>query len=72
MPRFVRAGPIPHIAYPGAYHDFDAPGIPVHVRSGLSAVKGGRAHIGTNPAARAAAIGEVMRLLADARSSSGK
>ena len=52
------------IEYPGAYHDFDAPNIALHVRTGLSAVRGGQAHIGTDPEARAAAIAEVMGALA--------
>jgi dienelactone hydrolase len=50
------------IEYPGAYHDFDAPNAPLRVRTGLGAVKGGEAHTGTDPAARAAAIEEVMGL----------
>ncbi len=54
------------IAYPGAYHDFDAPGRRVRVRTGLGTVKGGRAHVGTDPAARAAAIDEVRKILAAA------
>ncbi|MBV1693324.1 MAG: prolyl oligopeptidase family serine peptidase [Hyphomicrobiales bacterium] len=54
------------IEYPGAYHGFDAPNSPVRVRTGLtfSADGSGRAHIGTDPAARAAAIEEVGRTLA--------
>ena len=51
------------IEYPGAYHDFDAPDRPVRVRKGLGAVKRGEAHVGTDPAARAAAIEEVMGIL---------
>jgi dienelactone hydrolase len=54
------------IEYPGAHHDFDAPGRRVRIRTGLGAVKGGRAHVGTDPAARAAAIDEVMKILAAA------
>lgn len=54
------------IEYPGAYHDFDAPNIPVHIRTGLSAVRSGQAHIGTNPDARRAAIDVVMQNLATA------
>jgi dienelactone hydrolase len=44
--------------YPGAYHDFDHPNRPVHVRSGYAfSVDGsGRVHTGTNPAARADAL----------------
>jgi dienelactone hydrolase len=54
------------IAYPGAYHGFDAPNSAVRVRQGLGRVRGGKAHVGTDPAARAAAIEEVMRTLAGA------
>jgi dienelactone hydrolase len=50
------------IEYAGAYHDFDAPDAPLRVRKGLGAVKGGEAHVGTDPVARAAAIEEVMGL----------
>lgn len=51
------------IAYPGAYHGFDAPASPVRLTRGLARVPGGTAHVGTDPAARAAAITEVMDLL---------
>jgi dienelactone hydrolase len=54
------------IEYPGAYHGFDAPNSEVRVRKGLGAVKGGEAHVGTDPEARAAAIKEVMGTLAAA------
>lgn len=54
------------IEYAGAYHGFDAPGSKVRVRTGLATVKGGQAHVGTNPAARAAAIDDVGRILAEA------
>jgi dienelactone hydrolase len=55
-----------YIEYPGAYHDFDAPNTPIRVRKGLTftANNSGEAHVGTDPAARAAAIDEVMRVLA--------
>lgn len=56
-----------YVEYPGAYHDFDAPDVPVHVRKGLSAVRSGQAHIGTNYEARKAAIAEVMGGLAGVR-----
>lgn len=52
------------VAYPGAYHGFDAPNSPVRVRKNLGAVRGGQAHVGTNPAAREAAIAEIMSTLA--------
>lgn len=55
-----------YIEYPGAYHGFDAPDSRPRVRKGLGAVKGGEAHVGTDPAARAAAIAEVMGILAKA------
>jgi dienelactone hydrolase len=51
------------IEYPGAYHGFDAPASRLRLRTGLGAVKGGTAHVGTDAAARAAAIAEVMRTL---------
>jgi dienelactone hydrolase len=54
------------VEYPGAYHGFDAPDSKVRVRKGLGAVKGGEAHVGTDPAARAAAIAKVMDILATA------
>jgi dienelactone hydrolase len=52
--------------YPGAHHDFDHPGRPVHVRSGYAfSVDGsGRVHTGTNPAARADALKRVPEWLA--------
>ena len=53
-----------YIEYPGAYHAFDAPNLPVQVRTGLGLVQNGEAHVGTNPAARAASIAEVMGVLA--------
>lgn len=51
------------IEYPGAYHGFDAPDAKVRVRRGLGKVKGGEAHVGTDPAARADAIKQVMGIL---------
>jgi dienelactone hydrolase len=48
------------VEYVGAYHGFDAPESRVRVRRGLGAVEGGQAHVGTDAAARAAAIKEVM------------
>lgn len=54
-----------YIEYAGAYHAFDNPNLPPRVRTGLTfSVKGdGTAHIGTDPAARAAAIAEVTKTL---------
>ncbi|MBL8670684.1 MAG: dienelactone hydrolase family protein [Alphaproteobacteria bacterium] len=50
-------------AYPGAYHDFDAPDRPLRERTGLAMARGGRAHVGTDPAARADAIVRVPAYL---------
>jgi dienelactone hydrolase len=57
-----------YVEYPDAYHAFDHPNLPVRVRTGLTfTAKGdGIAHIGTNSAARAAAISDVERILAAA------
>lgn len=54
------------ITYPGTYHDFDMPDMPLHQRSGLaySAAGDGVAMAGTNPAARADAIRRVPPYLA--------
>jgi len=53
------------VVYPGAYHEFDRPDYPVRALSGLaySADGSGRAHVGTNPAARADAIVRVAEWL---------
>jgi len=47
--------------YPNAHHDFDHPNRPLQLRTGLafSADGSGRAHSGTNPAARADALKRV-------------
>src|SRR5205807_8890631 len=54
------------VVYPGAYHDFDRPNYPVRVVTGLafSADGSGRAHVGTNQAAREDAIRRVGQFLA--------
>lgn len=54
------------IVYPGAHHEFDRPDSPLGVRSGLvgTADPSGRAHRGTNPAARADALKRVPQWLA--------
>ncbi len=53
------------VTYPGAYHEFDRPNYPVRVLTGLaySADGSGRAHVGTNPAARADALRRVPQWL---------
>jgi dienelactone hydrolase len=54
------------VTYPDAYHDFDHPDLPVHTVDHLAftATGTGVAHTGTNPAARADAINQVMNFLA--------
>lgn len=56
------------LEYPGAVHGFDAPNSPRRTRTGLgvSARGDGRAEVGTDPVARARAIEEVTRILAEA------
>ncbi len=53
------------IVYPGAHHEFDRPDYPLRERSGLAhSVDGsGKAHIGTNPAARADALRRIPEWL---------
>jgi dienelactone hydrolase len=50
------------VTYPDAYHGFDIPDSPVRVRKGIGSLKKGKAHVGTNEAAREAAIDEVKRI----------
>lgn len=61
--RFPRA--ITLVTYPGAYHDFDAADRPVQEQTGLATPPGGtgRAHTGTNAAARADALRRVPAFL---------
>ncbi len=61
----ARGEPAEIVTYADAYHDFDHPDLPVHTVAGLAftADGGGRAHTGTNPAARADAIRRVMDAL---------
>lgn len=56
------------VEYPGAVHGFDAPNSPLRVRTdvGISLRGDGTARVGTDPAARAASIEEVRRLLSEA------
>lgn len=54
------------VVYPDAYHGFDTPNSPVRVRKGIGSLKKGEAHVGTNDAARQAAIPEVMGIFAKA------
>ncbi|MFL5095586.1 MAG: dienelactone hydrolase family protein [Xanthobacteraceae bacterium] len=54
------------VTYPDAHHDFDHPNRPIAQRSGLafSADGSGRAHVATNPPARADALKRVPEWLA--------
>ncbi len=54
------------VVYPGAYHEFDRPDYPLRELSGLAntADGSGKAHIGTNAAARADALIRVPQWLA--------
>ncbi len=51
--------PVEIVTYPGAYHDFDAPGMALHEMAGIR-TGSGKAMVGTDPAARAAAIPRAM------------
>ena len=57
--------PVSIVVYPGAYHDFDYPNMPVHTTEGLAytADGGGIAHSGTDPAARQEALHRVLEFL---------
>jgi dienelactone hydrolase len=54
------------IVYPGAFHEFDRANSPIRLRTGLvnTADPSGRAHGGTNPAARTDALKRVPQWLA--------
>jgi dienelactone hydrolase len=54
------------VVYPGAYHEFDRPDYPVRELNGLAytADGSGKAHVGTNPAARSDALKRVTEWLA--------
>lgn len=58
--------PVSIVIYPGAYHDFDYPNLPLRSRSGLAytADTSGTAHVGTDPAARDDALRRVPMFLA--------
>jgi len=57
--------PIEFVSYPGAYHGFEAPGVPVRVMQGIpTAVNGHSVTIGTDPKARADALTRVPQFLA--------
>ena len=51
------------VVYPDAFHDFDDPVMPVHMRKNGATTATGTATIGMNPSARADSIERVTRLL---------
>jgi dienelactone hydrolase len=61
-----RSARVEIIVYPGAYHQFDRANSPVRLRTGLAntADPSGKAHGGTNPAARSDALKRVPQWLA--------
>jgi len=56
-------GQITMVAYPGAYHDFDSPNNPLHMRSGSGGTPNGYAHVGTNETARRDALARMPHWL---------
>ena len=58
---------ITFVAYPGAYHNFDAPGRPVKVHNGATTAAGGVAHVGTNEPARQDALARLPKWLEETR-----
>ena len=58
------AGAVDLRIYPGAHHDFDAPGLGPVVRRGIGSTASGTATIGTDPEARADALRRVPEFLA--------
>jgi dienelactone hydrolase len=61
-------GQISLIAYPGAYHEFDHPNMPVRLRSGAGSTPSGYAHVGTDEPARQDALARVPGWLETGRS----
>jgi dienelactone hydrolase len=57
-------GALDLVKYYGAAHDFDWPGMPLHVKAGLTMTATGSATIGTDSQARADSVARVTRLLA--------
>jgi dienelactone hydrolase len=61
-----RSARVQIVVYPGAHHEFDWANAPIRVRTGLvnTADPSGKAHSGTNPAARSDALKRVPQWLA--------
>ena len=58
--------PIRLVEYPGAVHGFDSPNLTLRTRTDVGLKADGRAKVGTDPKARAAAIELVQNILANA------
>lgn len=67
FPDRIGPNPVIMVAYPDAYHDFDAPDRPLRVLTGLATTASGQAHAGTNLAARSDALSRVPAFLAAGR-----
>lgn len=52
------------VAYPGAHHGFDHPNQAIQTLGGLASPRDGRAHVGTDPAARADVLARVPAFFA--------
>jgi dienelactone hydrolase len=61
-----RSARVQIIVYPGAHHEFDRANSPIRLRTGLvnTVDPSGRAHGGTNPAARSDTLKRVPEWLA--------
>ncbi len=64
-----RSARVQIIVYPGAHHEFDRANSPIRLRTGLvnTADPSGKAHGGTNPAARSDALKRVPQWLAQVK-----
>jgi dienelactone hydrolase len=61
-----RGAPASIVVYPGAYHDFDAPGVALRVRQNVASTRSNTATVGTDLDARADALVRVPALLDEA------
>jgi dienelactone hydrolase len=59
-----RDRPVDLVVYPGAYHDFDAPGMKLHMMKNVATTQSGTATLGTDPAGRADALARVPAFFA--------
>jgi len=59
----ARGHPVEIVVYPGAYHAFDAPAMPVRERTGVTMHDGNHPIVGTDEAAREDALARVLDFL---------